>query len=156
MPNAARITIDLPFDWDGPLTDEVREALDSLANIMLVQAEDGLYTGGNPDGDDAEFLFDFRDMGVTVDYVEVDTWSSASRQHYIDTGRYLNANPTPEDHAESWCIKDHDGDWWASLDGAHFRPVVIRDLPIRWSVQPTRGTVLWLHEILLHSETQEA
>jgi hypothetical protein len=44
MTATARIVIDLTLDRD--VTPEIEEALNNLANVMLAQAEDGLYTFG--------------------------------------------------------------------------------------------------------------
>lgn len=59
MTHVARIAIDLPFE--GPVTDQIRSALADLADIMLVQAEDGLYTLGSPDAaEGGDFLVAFE------------------------------------------------------------------------------------------------
>lgn len=47
------ITIKLPVEGNDTATDpDVRFALECLADIMLVQAEDGLYALGSPDASD--------------------------------------------------------------------------------------------------------
>lgn len=46
----ARIIIDLDIDVES-ITEEIREAFESLAGVMHVQAEDGLYLGGHEDAD---------------------------------------------------------------------------------------------------------
>ena len=71
----ARITITLDLA-DVPLTEEVRDALACLADVMHVQAEDGLYSGGFPDADPGgEYLAPFTATRVEV---EVDV-------HIVDT-----------------------------------------------------------------------
>lgn len=51
---------------------EVEEALANLASIMAVQAEDGLYSTGDPDSeaDDNRYLADVNFMQTDVRYVE--------------------------------------------------------------------------------------
>lgn len=51
-----QVTITLQFGLDRALTADMIEALTNLAEVMLVQAEDGLWTAGYADGDDSEFL----------------------------------------------------------------------------------------------------
>lgn len=47
------ITIKLPVEGNDTATNpQIRSALEALADIMLVQAEDGLYTFGSPDASD--------------------------------------------------------------------------------------------------------
>lgn len=102
MIKAVRITIDLAMP-DGVVTQEVRDALDALADTMLVQAEDGLYTAGSPDVDDwGKYDNDGRtSYAAKVDIVNLDTESSASRQHYIDTGVFLTEREVWDDeHAD--------------------------------------------------------
>lgn len=63
----ATITVTLPLAEGTEVTPEVRDALDCLAAIMLVQAEDGLYTGGSPDAEPGgEHLADFAASTVEV------------------------------------------------------------------------------------------
>lgn len=70
MTTVATITITLPIDEE--ITDDVRNALDQLAAVMLVQAEDGLWTLGSPEAEQDEFInehllnFDGADYAVTV------------------------------------------------------------------------------------------
>jgi hypothetical protein len=55
----------LPAETPGPV---FTEAVESLAAIMAVQAEDGIYTTGNPDDPDAAYLagYDRYDTAVSV------------------------------------------------------------------------------------------
>lgn len=48
----AQITVTLNLEADT-MTPELRLALDNLAAVMAVQAEDGVYLSGNPDDDTA-------------------------------------------------------------------------------------------------------
>lgn len=72
-------TITIRLDMPGvTVTNTIREALDALADIMLVQAEDGLYTLGSRDASDLwneagteieienNHLVDFENMSVEV------------------------------------------------------------------------------------------
>lgn len=53
------LTIRVKVEADR-ITPEIEDALDALANVMAVQAEDGLYSAGSPDAaaDDNEFVAD--------------------------------------------------------------------------------------------------
>lgn len=53
------ITVRLTLDAET-LTPEIQAALDALADVMAVQAEDGLYSAGSPDAadDDNQFVCD--------------------------------------------------------------------------------------------------
>lgn len=55
----AVIKISLPFEGNVLDSPEIREALDNLASVMHVQAEDGLYTDGGGRHGDGEHLADF-------------------------------------------------------------------------------------------------
>lgn len=60
------VTVDLSAD---EMTPEILRALGALADVMAVQAEDGLYALGSPEsaGDEPnEFLADLRVAGVHV------------------------------------------------------------------------------------------
>lgn len=49
----ATITIVLPIEGeDTAHNEDVRHALDALASVMLVQAEDGLWSLGSPESED--------------------------------------------------------------------------------------------------------
>jgi hypothetical protein len=51
------------------MTPEIRRALDALADVMAVQAEDGLFTLGSPEAEGEEpneYLSDLRVTGVLV------------------------------------------------------------------------------------------
>lgn len=54
------ITVTLLVDT-SELTAELSAALDALADIMAVQAEDGTWSGGNPDAEDSERVADLAD-----------------------------------------------------------------------------------------------
>lgn len=75
--SVATITITLPIEGDDTATNpEVRSALDALADVMLVQAEDGLWTLGSPESEDengpSEYLRGIGSgMTVTVQIAEV-------------------------------------------------------------------------------------
>lgn len=43
------VEIRIQLKVDGELTPDARTALSNLADVMLVQAEDGLYLAGSPD-----------------------------------------------------------------------------------------------------------
>jgi hypothetical protein len=60
-----RVTIVLQFDveTDGLSADQI-QALTDLSYIMQVQAEDGLYTGGSPDAEGAEYLASLAPVGA--------------------------------------------------------------------------------------------
>jgi hypothetical protein len=64
----------LPRTLDGKPSQDILDALEALADVMLVQAEDGLYTYGDPDSDedDNDFLLDFE-SGQTFDVQIVDS-----------------------------------------------------------------------------------
>lgn len=47
----ATITIHLPVEGED-MNEDVRHALDALASVMLVQAEDGLWSLGSPESED--------------------------------------------------------------------------------------------------------
>lgn len=68
-----RHIVRMVFDFEvlGRVDDRVAEALTDLAAVMLVQAEDGLYLGGNPDAEDAEFVADFGSLTRFVSITEV-------------------------------------------------------------------------------------
>lgn len=63
------LTVRLRVDAET-MTPALREALEDLAAVMMVQAEDGVWTGGDPDADDAEQVADLVDgpdaMATTV------------------------------------------------------------------------------------------
>lgn len=40
------------------MTPEIKAALEALAEVMIVQGEDGLYSAGNPDAGDYQVLVD--------------------------------------------------------------------------------------------------
>lgn len=61
----ATITVTLTIDAPG-FTPEIREALDNLADVMFIQAEDGLYSDGCGRHGDGEFLADFARRTVAV------------------------------------------------------------------------------------------
>lgn len=67
----AEITVRIPLDVPNG-TDPARlaAALDDLSDVMMVQAEDGVYTGGNPDADDAEHVADVASDAVMSTRVE--------------------------------------------------------------------------------------
>ena len=65
MKHVARVVVTLPFDVEP--TDEVVDALNDLAAIMLVQAEDGLFVGGYPESESGKFLTDFGPATVAVE-----------------------------------------------------------------------------------------
>ena len=50
------VDIHLHFSLDAEDTEEVRNALANLADVMLVQAEDGLYLLGSPDTENPEVV----------------------------------------------------------------------------------------------------
>lgn len=95
MTRTARIIVDLALP-EGATEDQwLIESVENLADIMAVQAEDGLFTGGSPDAEDSEFVLNWgsfssgRSFTSSVTFVDLDDETSASRQHWIDTGRYL-------------------------------------------------------------------
>ena len=49
---ATLATITFSIQIDAPLSEPVLDAIYSLASVMEVQAEDGLYSDGNPDEGD--------------------------------------------------------------------------------------------------------
>lgn len=97
----ARITIDLALPEGVVVDDRLVNALENLAAVMVVQAEDGLYDGGSPDvevctdthGDEiaSEFVTEFEHTFSAVEMVTLDQAGSISRQFFIETGRYLSA-----------------------------------------------------------------
>jgi hypothetical protein len=111
MSNTARIIIDLALPDGQEVDQRVLDALDALADVMLVQAEDGLYLSGSQEAEghyvddgetwvDNEFVLDWglygntgpeyaRHYSASVELVDIDHEGSASRQHFTDTGRYL-------------------------------------------------------------------
>lgn len=97
---------------DDSVGDKTGFALESLADVMRVQAEDGLWTAGyedadtyiDADGDEVENVHVAHIWACQVQSIvrlalDLDTESSASRQHYIDTGRYLLTDPEVDDPA---------------------------------------------------------
>jgi len=54
------VTISMTFALDRALTPDMIQAVIDLGSVMEVQAEDGLYSGGHPDAEDAEFLAHLR------------------------------------------------------------------------------------------------
>jgi hypothetical protein len=84
MTKIARITIDLPLPEGTDISDpRIIEALDNLANVMEVQAEDGLYLGGHEDAElvdnetgesvENEHLLDWADEGHGLSVTFVST-----------------------------------------------------------------------------------
>lgn len=65
--DVAVITINLTLPRGTRQTPEVVDALNNLASVMLVQAEDGLYTDGGGRHGEGEHLLDF----IGRDYVDV-------------------------------------------------------------------------------------
>lgn len=57
----ATITFTLPIEGSDTHSRKVVEALQALAEVMLVQAEDGLWTLGSPDASDI-----YNDAGTEV------------------------------------------------------------------------------------------
>lgn len=95
MTKTARIIIDIALPEGFEVEQHALDALDDLASIMAIQGEDGLYTGGYKEGEDADWITDWgtfssgRSFTSSVTLVDLDDETSASRQHWIDTGRYL-------------------------------------------------------------------
>ena len=103
------VVIRLTLDDVESVTPAVREALDNLADVMLVQAEDGLYSLGWKDAENVPPAGDADDDGTPNEYVadisgatvqdirEVAQVSAAA--DYIATGedadlvRFLEQNP---------------------------------------------------------------
>jgi hypothetical protein len=64
----AQIVVTLDLSTTA-MTPEIRRALDALADVMAVQAEDGLFTLGSPEAEGEEpneYLSDLRVTGVLV------------------------------------------------------------------------------------------
>lgn len=57
--DVAVLTVTVTLPEGTRATPEILEALDNLANVMHVQAEDGLYTDGGGRHGDGEHLLDF-------------------------------------------------------------------------------------------------
>lgn len=51
---STKVDITFRLTLDQPMTPEIRESLDNLAAVMLVQAEDGLYRFGWKDAEDED------------------------------------------------------------------------------------------------------
>lgn len=75
---SANVTIKINLSLDSAVTPEIRAALDSLASVMLVQAEDGLYLAGYEDAEEVEidgetveneYLAGFDSQSVEVEVV---------------------------------------------------------------------------------------
>lgn len=104
MSNTARITIDLALPEGLVIDQHILDALEALADVMLVQAEDGLWSHGSPDAEESEFVQDWgyydndnrTNYGSSIAIVNLDKAGIASRQTYIETGTFLTVEEARE------------------------------------------------------------
>jgi hypothetical protein len=68
MSNTARITVEITLDRE--ITPQIAEAIANLADVMGVQAEDGLYFLGSPDSEHEDYENEFL---AEIERTEVST-----------------------------------------------------------------------------------
>jgi hypothetical protein len=138
----ARIIITLPVEGEDTATNpEVVDALNNLAAVMLVQAEDGLWTLGSPEaegeGGPSEYL---RGIGSGMDYeVQIDKPSafdagvrvlySRGRTHLVEVPRAIGEEHGYDammDFALDALDTDRSNllDWQFEFDAAHGRTTI--------------------------------